>query len=411
LTANVQVITFGCRLNSYESEAIGNMLREVVDAPSFDGRDIIIFNGCAVTTEAERQLRQSIRRIRRERGANPIVGVVGCAAQVNGNAYADMPEVDFIVGNSGKFDVNNYLNFRERPVVVEDISSQRNFNSLRPLRGFENRSRAFVQVQDGCDNNCTFCITRFARGKSVSLPAEKILDQIKRFIDSNYREIVLTGVNICDYGKNLEANLTLGGLVVRILRETTVERLRLSSLDIAGMDRQLVDSIKYEKRLMPHVHLSLQSGNDVILRRMLRRHSREEVCERCSDILEVRRELVIGADFIAGFPTETEDMHRDSITMIDSLPVTYGHIFPFYERPGTKATLMPQLHRKLRKKRAKELREHAAANLKKLRESLKGTTQKVLIETGNLGRLENYLQINLSGNYGDKIGSIVDLIL
>jgi threonylcarbamoyladenosine tRNA methylthiotransferase MtaB len=411
LTADIQVKTFGCRLNSYESEVISDILKDIADLPLFSDKKVIIFNSCAVTTEAERQLKQSIRKARRENGSDSIIGVVGCAVQVNRDSYANMPEVDFVIGNGEKFNVENYLNFKERPAVVGNIFSRVNLGHPRILGNFRNLARAFVQIQDGCDNSCTFCMTRLARGKSVSLTAEEIVEQIKKFVDLNYREVVLTGVNICDYGRNLGINLNLGGLVEKILRETSLERLRLSSLDIAAMDQGLVESIKYEKRLMPHIHLSLQSGSDIILKRMLRRHRREEVFNLCQNILETRPELAIGADFIAGFPTETEEMHQDSLAMIDGIPIVYGHIFPYYERPGTKAALMPQIRRSLRRRRAGELRNRVSRNLGKFKESLRGTEQKVLVETRNLGRLENYLQINLDGNYGGEIGNIVNIIL
>mgnify|MGYP001028398338 CR=1 FL=1 len=405
----VKVITFGCRLNSYESEVIKDILLKN-DVFAFTSQKIVIFNSCAVTKEAERQLCQSIRRAKKEGGDGILIGVVGCAVQVNKGFYASMPEVDFIIGNNLKLELSSYTNITNNPVVVQnDLQNKRNLNHI--ISGFENKSRAFVQIQNGCNNQCSFCLTRLARGKSISLNPKMVIEQIKKLVDSGYKEIVLTGINIGDYGSDFEEKLNLGILIEKILQKTSIERLRLSSLDIACLNNETLDVIKGEDRLMPHLHLSLQSGDNMILKRMMRRHTREDVFDICSEILSSRPNVVFGADFIAGFPTETEDMHKNSLEVIEKVPITYGHIFPYSERSGTKAALMPQLPKNIRKSRAKELRNLAEFNMNKLRNSLLGTKQKVLIETKNLGRLENYLQVNLEGDFERNIGEILEVVV
>ncbi len=407
--SNIEIITFGCRLNSYESEVI----REILTSNNItiaDDKNIVIFNSCAVTKEAERQLQQNIRKVKKEQGNNVIIGVVGCAVQVNGDTYINMPEVDFVIGNNKKLELGSYTNIKKCNVVVDDVFKN-NKSSTEIITGFENRARAFIQIQNGCDNRCTFCLTRLARGYSVSTPSKLIVEQIKRLVDNGYREIVLTGIDITDYGKRLDENINLGKLIKKIIKEKSVERLRISSVDIADLNDDLDEVLKYEKRLMSHIHLSLQSGDNIILKRMLRRHTREQVFEKCNSILNVRPEVVIGADLIAGFPTETEEMHNNSIKIIKELPITYGHIFPYSIRPETKAALMPQINKQTKKRRAKELRNEAGKNLNILKNKLKGTVQKVLVEGNRKGRLENYLQINLPENFDDKVGEIVEVVI
>lgn len=405
--SNIEVITFGCRLNSYESEVIKKIL--IDNSISIDNKDIIIFNSCAVTKEAERQLRQNIRKIKKEQ-PNAIIGVVGCAIQVNKDTYINMPEVDFIIGNNNKLELASYTNLKNNNIIVEDVFKNNRF-STELITGFENKARAFIQIQNGCDNHCTFCLTRLARGYSVSTPSKQIIEQIKKLVDNNYKEIVLTGIDITDYGKRLDEDVNLGRLIKKILKETQIERLRISSLDIADLNEDLDEVLKYEKRLMPHIHLSLQSGDNTILKRMLRRHTREQVIEKCHNILEIRPEVVIGADLIAGFPTETDKMHQNSIKIIQELPITYGHVFPYSERPETKASLMPQVAKYIRKQRAKELREECNKNLEVLKSKLKGTKQKVLIEGNGMGRLENYLQVEVGDEFDDCVGEIVEMVI
>ncbi len=403
----INVINFGCRLNSYESEVIKKILKE--NNFKINDKDIVIFNSCAVTKEAERQLGQAIRKIKNEK-YNCIIGVVGCAVQVNKEKYLNMPEVDFILGNNSKLEINNYKNIDKCKIVVEDIFKENKF-SKELITGFENKARAFIQIQNGCDNKCTFCLTRLARGYSISTPSKQIIEQIKQLINNGYREIVLTGIDITDYGKRLDEDINLGKLVKKILKDTSLERLRISSIDIADLKDDLDEVFKYEERLMPHMHLSLQSGDNMILRRMLRRHSREEAIEKCHNIITIRPNIIIGADLIAGFPTETEEMHKNSIKIIEELPITYGHIFPYSKRPETKAAFMPQIEKHIKKQRAKELREAAEKNLISLKNRINNTKQKVLIESKKFGRLENYLQVELLGDYSKSIGEIVDMVV
>lgn len=400
-------MTFGCRLNSYESEVIREILTE--NNIDFDGKDVIIFNSCAVTKEAERQLGQAIRKAKKENN-NCLIGVVGCAVQVNCVRYKEMAEVDFIIGNNSKLELVNYKNIKNQRIVIEDVFEE-NKLSKHIIAGFENRARAFIQIQNGCDNACTFCLTRLARGYSVSVSSNLVLEQVKKLVDNGYKEIVLTGINIADYGKRLDENINLGILVKKILKETDVERLRISSLDIAELKDELEEIFVNENRLMPHIHLSLQSGDNTILKRMLRRHTREETIEKCHRILKFRPEVVLGADLIAGFPTETEENHINSLKIIEELPITYGHIFPYSERPETAAALMPQVKKYIRKKRAKELRIATEKNLEILKNKINGTKQKVLIESEKYGRLENYLQVELQGNYSKNIGEIVEMVV
>ena len=404
---NLEVVTFGCRLNSYESEVINEIFKE--NNININNKKVVIFNSCAVTKEAERQLKQAIRKKRKEEGDTIVIGVVGCAVQVNAENYINMPEVDFVLGNNNKLELSSYTNIGHKSVVIDDVFELNKLSS-HLITGFENRARAFIQIQNGCDNRCTFCLTRLARGYSISTPSNRIIEQIKKLVDNGYKEIVLTGIDITDYGKRLDENINLGKLIKKIIKETTLERLRISSVDIADLNEDLDEAIKYEKRLMPHLHLSLQSGDNTILKRMLRRHTREQVLEKCHSILNTRPEIVLGADLIAGFPTETNEMHKNSVKIIRELPITYGHIFPYSERPETVAAKMPQVPKHIRKERAKELRIETEKNLNILKNKLKGTKQKVLIEGNGKGRLENYLQIDVADN-NYKIGDIVEMVL
>jgi threonylcarbamoyladenosine tRNA methylthiotransferase MtaB len=372
-----------------------------------DNRDLVIFNSCAVTKQAEDQLCQSIRKVKRER-KNVVVGVVGCAVQVNSKKYLSMAEVDFIIGNNDKLEISNYLNFDKNKAVVSDVFAK-NTTPIKLITGFENRSRAFIQIQNGCDNRCTFCLTRLARGYSVSIPSVRVIEQVKRLVDSGYREIVLTGIDVSDYGKGLDENINLGLLIKEILKKTSIERLRISSLDVSKLNADLKEVFLQEQRLMPHIHLSLQSGDNMILCRMLRRHRREDVIEKCLELKNERKGLVFGADLIAGFPTETEEAHQNSLKIIKEIPIVFGHIFPYSERPETKAALMPQVDKGVRKRRAGELRSECTKNLDILRKNMNGTRQKALIEGEFVGRLENYLQVRLEEGQRGNIGKIIEV--
>ena len=401
-----EVINFGCRLNSYESEIIKEFLKNDIE---YKDKEIVIFNSCCVTQEAERQLIQNIKKVRKEK-KNALLGVVGCAVQVNKDKYLNMPEVDFVFGNNDKMDFGNYSNIKEKTSVVSDVHKI-NRLSGKLVSGFEGKVRAFIQIQNGCDNHCTFCLTRLARGYSISTPSGKIVEQVNKLVDNGYKEIVLTGVDISDYGKRLDEDINLGKLIKKILNETSIERLRISSIDISQLNQDLIDVLCYEKRLMPHIHLSLQSGDNTILRKMARRNTREEVIEKCHLLKSSRPEIIFGADMIAGFPTETEEMHKNSLKIIQEIPITFGHIFPYSVRPETVAGKMPQVDMHIRRERAKELRAEAEKNLNDLKNSLKGTTQKVLIENAHTGRLENYLQVELDGDYSDFVNKIIDIKL
>ncbi|NLE06230.1 MAG: tRNA (N(6)-L-threonylcarbamoyladenosine(37)-C(2))-methylthiotransferase MtaB [Crenarchaeota archaeon] len=408
----IKITTFGCRLNTYESEVIKTFFKDCEDIKE---KEIVIFNSCAVTSEAEKQLRQAIRKTKKE-NPNTIIGVVGCAVQVNPEIYRKMPEVSFIFGNREKMNRENYNNLglekNEKNIIVGNIFELTNL-SPQFITGFEERTRAFIQIQNGCDNFCTFCATRLARGKSSSIPSKNIIEQINKLIENNYNEIVLTGVDIADYGRRLDENINLGKLIKKILSETDLKRLRLSSIDIADVNEDLKEVLFNENRLMPHIHISLQSGDNDILKKMNRRHTREEVINFCNEIRKHRNNLSIGADLIAGFPTETEEMHRNSLNLIDEINLTFGHIFPYSIREGTVAAKMPQIDMNIRRLRAKELRESAENQLKKFIKKQRDKKHRILIENDSIGRTENYLMVKLNKNIfkKNKIGDIFELIV
>lgn len=394
----IKLITFGCRLNTYESEVIKTFLKDRTE-------DIIIFNSCTVTSEAEKQLRQAIRKERKE---NPeaIIGVVGCAVQTNGEKYKKMEEVDFVLGNADKMKKENYD-------LISKITNISQLNELTPqiITGFEERTRGFIQIQSGCDNHCTFCATRLARGKSISIPSQKIIEQINVLVNNGYKEIVLTGIDITDYGKRLGEDINLGKLMTKILKETDLPRLKLSSIDIADVNNDLKDVLYNEERVMPHIHISLQSGDNTVLRYMARRHNREQVIEFCNEIRKHRKNIGIGADLIAGFPQETEEMHRNSYKLIQEIGLVYGHIFPYSIRENTPAALMKQVPVEIRRERAKELRELASKQLEQFTQEQMKFPHKVLIESEKVGRTENFLSVKLPENILEKhkIGDIIDL--
>jgi len=509
---SVKIITFGCRLNIYESEVIKTFLQ---DSKKFDDKDIIIFNSCTVTSEAEKQLRQAIRKARKE---NPksIIGVVGCAAQTNGKFYEKMEEADFVFGNIDKMKENNYelllpiiekiekeskckcsgnrgcsgsckcgVNSKEEEHSCsyghshshadsehkcscghvhssedcecghehdhvdcdceeddydEDEEIIENHNSIiRPLdfdneeandklilvsnileltelapqliTGFEEKTRGFIQIQSGCDNHCTFCATRLARGKSISIPSDRIIEQINRLVENGYNEIVLTGIDITDYGKRLDEDINLGKLIKKILKETDLPRLRLSSLDVADLNDDLKEVLFNEDRVMPHIHISLQSGDNTILKRMARRHTREQVIDFCGEIRKYRSNMAIGADLIAGFPTETEAMHKNSYNLIEEISLTFGHIFPYSVRENTPAALMEQVPMETRRRRAKELRAITQIQLEDFTRLQSKIAHQVLIENEEVGRTENYLTVKLPRDIlkNHKIGDVVEL--
>ena len=382
-----EIITFGCRLNALESEIIRRRAAEAGLA------DAVIVNTCAVTAEAERQARQAIRRARREASHKRIV-VTGCAAQLDPDRYAAMPEVDQVIGNREKLSAESYGD-RAPDRQVGDIMAARE-GAAHLIDGIEGRARAFVQIQQGCDHRCTFCIIPFARGPNRSLAPETVIGQIRRLTANGYREAVLTGVDITDYGSDPAGEAGLGALVERILAEVPeLPRLRLSSLDPSEIDARLLRAIATQDRLMPHFHLSVQAGSDLILKRMRRRHSRADVVRFCDKVRDLRPDAVFGADLIAGFPTETEAMFGETECLVAEAGLTWLHVFPYSERPGTPAARMPQLPRPVRKTRAAALRRLARERIARHLETRRGRREQVLVETPDGGRTEQFARIAL----------------
>ena len=401
---SIDVVTFGCRLNIYESEVVRHHAA-AAGLGADDVGDVVIVNTCAVTGEAERQARQAIRRLKRERPQARIV-VTGCAAQTSPNQFAAMPEVDRVVGNDAKTRIDAWSDaqgalarFRDfdigprEKIAVNDIMSVRE-TAGHLIEGIEGRARAYVQVQNGCDHRCTFCIIPFGRGNSRSVPMGEVVEQVRRVVSNGYREVVLTGVDLTSYGADLPATPKLGRLVRQLLKHVpALERLRLSSLDCIEVDSSLLDAFAEEERLMPHVHLSLQSGDDLILKRMKRRHSRADAIALCRELQGRRPDIVFGADLIAGFPTETEDMFRRSLDLIEECGVAYLHAFPYSVRPGTPAARMPQVAREIIKDRARRLRHQGEAVLRRHLESEVGSVRRVLTESHASGHSEHFTPV------------------
>ncbi|WP_246333258.1 tRNA (N(6)-L-threonylcarbamoyladenosine(37)-C(2))-methylthiotransferase MtaB [Aureimonas mangrovi] len=409
--SGVEVVSFGCRLNTYEAEV---MKREAGAAGlGEDGRKAILINSCAVTAEAVRQARQAVRRARRENPDARIV-VTGCAAQTDGASFADMAEVDAVLGNEDKLKAASYRALpdfgvsAQEKILVNDIMSVTE-TAGHMVDAIEGRARAIVQIQNGCDHRCTFCIIPYGRGNSRSVPMGAAVDQIRRLVSNGYREVVLSGVDMTSWGADLPGAPKLGILVQSILRHVPdLERLRLSSIDSVEADEALVEAVASERRVMPHLHLSLQAGDDMILKRMKRRHSRDDSIRFCEDMRRARPDIVYGADLIAGFPTETEAMFDNTLKLVAECGLTHLHVFPFSPREGTPAARMPQVDRAVAKARAARLRtagDHAVrAHLK----SRLGTRQRVLVEREGLGRAEDFTFVKL--NFGLP-GEVVDAII
>jgi threonylcarbamoyladenosine tRNA methylthiotransferase MtaB len=384
---SLDVVTFGCRLNIAESEVIRR------EAGVAGIGNAVIVNTCNVTGEAVRQARQTIRRIKREKPDTSIV-VTGCAAQTAPEQFAAMPEVDRVLGNEEKLSAQGWRSTGR--VAVSNIMAVTKPH-MHAVDHIEGHTRAFVQVQNGCDHRCTFCIIPFGRGNSRSLPMDDAVTQVRRFVSNGYREIVLTGVDITSYGADLPETPRLGALVKRILRDVPeLARLRLSSLDSVEVDDDLLDTFANESRLMPHLHLSLQHGDDLILKRMKRRHTRGDAIAFCNELRRLRPDVVFGADIIAGFPTETEDMFQRSLDLVDECGLTQLHVFPFSPRPGTPAARMPQLDRGLIKERAARLRSSGEAALRAHLERQIGARLLVLTERGGIGRTEQFTAVRLA---------------
>lgn len=407
----VEVVTFGCRLNTYESEV---MKREADSAGLGELKDgAIIFNTCTVTAEAVRQARQAIRKARRDNPGARII-VTGCAAQTESAKFEAMDEVDLILGNEEKLKANSYrmlpdfgVNQFEK-VRVNDIMEVRETAS-HMVDAIEGRARAFVQVQNGCDHRCTFCIIPYGRGNSRSVPMGGVVDQVKRLVDNGYAEVVLTGVDMTSYGPDLPGSLRLGKLVKTVLSQVPdLQRLRLSSIDSIEADEDLMEAIANEKRLMPHLHLSLQAGDDMILKRMKRRHLRDDSIRFCEDVRSLRPDIVFGADIIAGFPTETEEMFANSMKIVEECGLTHLHVFPYSAREGTPAARMPQVRREIVKERAARLRAVGDRAYEKHLASLNGTVQRLLIEKEGIARTEGFTLAAVDqGNAGEIIERIV----
>jgi threonylcarbamoyladenosine tRNA methylthiotransferase MtaB len=410
---SVDVVTFGCRLNAFESEVIRR------EAENAGLADTIVINSCAVTNEAVAQARQSIRRLKRERPHARII-VTGCAAQTQPKMFAEMAEVDRVVGNDDKMRGESWRNARvafaaadfgvaqSEKIAVADIMA---VTEMAPhlLEGFQRGlPRVFVQVQNGCDHRCTFCIIPYGRGNSRSAPMGAVVDQVRALVERGHAEIVLTGVDLTSYGADLPGAPKLGALTRQILRHVPeLKRLRISSIDSIEVDRDLLDVIADDARLMPHLHLSLQSGDDMILKRMKRRHSRADAIEFCAQVRRLRPEIALGADIIAGFPTESEAMFARSQQLVEECDLTFLHVFPYSPRPGTPAARMPQVRGDAIKDRARRLRAAGEAALQRRLAFEVGSTRQVLIESATQGRTEHFLPVAIAGETPGAVRALV----
>jgi threonylcarbamoyladenosine tRNA methylthiotransferase MtaB len=410
---SVEVVNFGCRLNIGE----GEIVRCHAEAAGL--ANTIVINSCAVTGEAVRQARQTIRRLKRENPGKKIL-VTGCAAQTEPETFADMGEVDQVLGNASKLSPEIWIQAKhaldfgvsaEEKVKIDDLASVRE-TALHMVDGFEGHVRAFMQVQNGCDHRCTFCIIPYGRGPSRSVPMGEVIAQVRKLIENNYREVVLTGVDLTSWGADLPGHPKFGALVRAILRHVPeLPRLRISSLDPVEIDDDLLAALAEEERLMPHLHLSLQHGDDLILKRMKRRHLRADAIRVAKEARRQRPDLVLGADFIAGFPTETDTHFENTLSLVDECGLTFLHIFPFSPRKGTPAARMPQLERALIKERAKILREAGDRTLQNHFKNEIGRRRRVLAEgaQGIEGHSEHYMPVRLKAPAGR--GQLIDVTI
>lgn len=398
---SIETLTFGCRLNAYE----GEVMKAEAEKAGLD--NTIIINTCAVTSEAVRQAKQAIRKAKRDNPERRII-VTGCAAQTEARSFGDMAEVDLVIGNADKLKAESYAPIAfgvplNDKVQVNDIMSVRE-TAAHLIEGMDGRARAFVQVQNGCDHRCTFCIIPFGRGPSRSVPMGLVVEQIKKLVGNGYREVVLTGVDITSYGPDLPGTPTLGKLTQQILRHVPdLPRLRISSIDSIEADPAFYDAIASDRRLMPHLHLSLQSGDDMILKRMKRRHSRQDALEVVTKLRSLRPDIVFGADIIAGFPTETDAMFENSLSFVTEAELTYLHVFPYSPRPGTPAARMPQVDGRIARERAARLRAVGETQYEKLALSRIGMIENVLIEKDGIGRQEQFVTCSLPGHLPGEI--------
>ena len=398
MSDNLNFITFGCKLNAFETQ----VMKEKAEGYFLTNHSFI--NSCAVTNEAVKQSRRAIRKEKRNNPTNKIV-VTGCAAELYPSEFIDMPEVDIVIGNDDKTKSSTFMNLAQ----IDDADNEvieLTHEDPPFINNFDNRTRAFVQIQNGCDHRCTFCIIPHARGDSRSLDERYIIKQIQTLIDKGYQEIILTGVDITSYGKDLNEETNLGILIKNIIKKTNnLKRLRISSIDSIEIDDDFLEVFSSEEVIMPHLHLSLQSGNDLILKRMLRRHQTSDAVKFCERIQKIRPNTVFGADMIAGFPTETDDMHRSTMQHINDCDITYLHVFPFSSKTGTPASKMPQVEKNIIQRRAKDLRTLGMQkmNLFLMREI--GKEKAILIEKQGFGRTEQYSKVivNEVGNPGEII--------
>ena len=389
--SDIEIITFGCRLNAYESEVMRKHARD----SGLDGA--VIVNTCAVTQESVRQARQAIRKARRERPDAKIV-ITGCAAQIDPAHFAAMAEVDHVIGNHEKTQSETFQGLRSgdtERVKVNDIMSVKE-TAGHLIEGFGTQARAYVQIQNGCDHRCTFCIIPYGRGPSRSVPAGEVVAQVRTLVENGYAEIVLTGVDITAYGADLPGDMTLGALVTKVLKLVPqLRRLRLSSIDSVEADATLLKAIAEEARLMSHLHLSLQAGDDLTLKRMKRRHSRAHAVSFCEQVRRLRPDMVFGADLIAGFPTESDDMFAGSLSLVDDCGLTFLHVFPFSARPGTPASRMRQLNGAVIAERAAALREKGVEALQRHLVNAKGRHIQVLMESEGRGRAGDFTPVKI----------------
>ncbi|MFP6663725.1 MAG: tRNA (N(6)-L-threonylcarbamoyladenosine(37)-C(2))-methylthiotransferase MtaB [Deltaproteobacteria bacterium] len=388
-TGEIKVLTFGCRLNVFESEVMAR------DAEAAGASNLVIVNSCAVTAAAERQVRQAIRRVRRERPDAEIV-VTGCGAQLAAEKFAAMPEVSRVLGNAEKMDPVSWVARPDAPrVAVADIQQVRE-TAGHLLAAFASRTRAFLQVQNGCDHRCTFCIIPFARGPARSVPVVEVVQQVRALVESGIAEVVFCGVDLTSYGPDIGAGVTLGSLVRRVLHEVPeLRRLRISSVDPVELDEELWTAVAEEERLMPHFHLSVQAGDDLILKRMKRRHTRDQAIATATRLRALRPDAAIGADLIAGFPTESDAMFRNSLDLIDEAGLVHLHVFPYSERPGTPAARIPAVAKKVRKERAALLRAAGEAALQRHLEAKVGSLEEVLVEADGRGLTPDFSRVVL----------------
>ena len=388
MSNEIKTITLGCRLNSYESEVIKNYKNYSIN------KDIIIVNTCAVTAEAERQARQQVRKMRKN---NPkaFIMATGCAVQINQKLWSSMPEVDKIISNDNKLKPSSW---GLKPEVDNEVAIKEDANHLNISPKGTERTRSFIRIQNGCNHSCTFCVITIARGSSKSVPAGKIIEEIQKTINTGSQEVILTGVDLTSYGEDLPGNNNLGKLIKKIFKYVPkLERLRISSLDTAEIDDDLIELFKYEERLMPHLHLSLQSHDNIILKRMKRRHSPLGAEILVDKLRSIRPNILFGADLIAGFPTENDQAFKNTLDAIERLKLTFLHVFPFSSRPGTAAAKMPQTPSNIIKERARILRDHGNEQLKKELKNSINTIQNVLVETDEgIGHSENFLPIKVN---------------